>query len=146
MKAKIGKRTRMSVYRFAKAALSVGDALYVFLLDLHYVIRGRAPAGSDVQSVLCHVIKSLNPSRRTVLVMMTIQVKAQREVATELQISLQRVRRRWRSALRTVETRLKMEGIDLFAPHQPQPPERKTLAVRTFTRTEAISELRRRVA
>jgi hypothetical protein len=75
--------------------------------------------------------------------MMTIQEKAPREVASELHISLQRVRRRWRSGVISIETRLKMEGINLLESPSPQPPERKTLAVRNFARTEAVSQLLR---
>ena len=99
-----------------------------------------------IKSLTSSHIKNLDPPRRTVLLMMTIQGKAPREVASELHISLQRARGRWRSGVVAVKTRLKMEGINLLEIPPPQPPERKTLAVRHFARTEAVSQLVRRAA
>ena len=139
-------RIRVRVRRFVDVALRIGDALYAFTLDLHYALRNRAPATSDLQAVLCHVVKSLNPPRRTVLVMMTIQEKAPREVADQWHLSLRRVRRRWDSAVGAVETRLKMEGIDLLDPRHPEGPPRKVLPGTASTHAEAVLDLVRRAA
>jgi DNA-directed RNA polymerase specialized sigma24 family protein len=146
MRINSGRRIRVRARRLIDAVLSIGDALYALTLDLQYALRNQPPTTSDLQAVLCHVVTSLNPPRRNVLVMMVIQEKAPREVADQLHLSLRRVRRRWSSAVTAVETRLKMEGIDLLDHHPPEGPPRKMLPVAVPTRMAAVLDLMRRAA
>ena len=95
--------------------------------DAMYIGFGPRPKSSNRQEIIDHVVKTLKPPRRTVVISKALFHKELAAVATEMQISGQRARLFWRSGLLSIEIRLLFHGIDLLKGGFSDPPGRESL-------------------
>jgi len=115
----------------------IADECYALISDTWYALRYQ-PLTGDPSTILCEVIKELDPGRRAVLVLRAVSKRSAADIAQQLGISRIRVRSRWWSVLRSLRWRLELHGVDLLST-DPPPRGPKVFRPLSWRKTEAVA-------